>query len=92
MTGVGSARSELLRWTGRFAVPDFRSALEPGGFALPRKPSGALVGPRYRSRPRKLTPDEVTRVRALAATKSLRSLAADFGVSHETIRATLGKE
>jgi transposase len=38
------------------------------------------------SRPRKLTPDQEAMIRALAGTKSLRSLAAEFGVSHETIR------
>jgi hypothetical protein len=38
-------------------------------------------------RQRKLLPDQVTTLRALAGSKSLRALAADFGVSHETIRA-----
>ena len=38
---------------------------------------------------RKLTVEQHAAIRALAATKSLRSLAADFGVSHETIRAVL---
>ena len=38
-------------------------------------------------RRRKLSPDQEAAIRALAATKSLRSLAADFGVSHETVRA-----
>jgi hypothetical protein len=45
--------------------------------------------PRYRSRARKLTPNQEASIRALAGTKSLRSLAADFGVSHETIRTVL---
>ena len=40
-------------------------------------------------RHRKLSPAEEADIRALAATKSLRSLAADFGVSHETVRAVL---
>ena len=44
---------------------------------------------RYRVRARKLTPEQESTIRALAATKSLRSLAADFGVSHETVRAVL---
>ncbi len=44
---------------------------------------------RYRARPRKLTPAQESAIRALAATRSLRSLAADFGVSHETVRAVL---
>jgi site-specific DNA recombinase len=38
---------------------------------------------------RKLSPDQAVAVRALAMTKSLRSLAADFGVSHETIRTVV---
>ena len=37
-------------------------------------------------RPRRLTPEEEVAVRALAESRSLRSLAADFGVSHETVR------
>jgi hypothetical protein len=38
---------------------------------------------------RKLAPDQVVTIRALAGTKSLRALATDFDVSHETIRAAL---
>jgi FixJ family two-component response regulator len=41
---------------------------------------------RYMQRPRKLTPAEELSLRSLAQTQSLRSLAADFGVSHETVR------
>jgi hypothetical protein len=44
---------------------------------------------RYGRRARKLTSAEESTIRALAATRSLRSLAADFGVSHETIRGIL---
>jgi hypothetical protein len=40
-------------------------------------------------RARRLTTADEAAIRALAATKSLRSLAADFGVSHETVRAIL---
>jgi hypothetical protein len=36
-----------------------------------------------------LTPSQEAEIVALAATKSLRSLAADFGVSHETVRTVL---
>jgi hypothetical protein len=43
-------------------------------------------------RDRKLASDQVATIRALAGTKSLRSLAADFNVSHETIRTALRKE
>ena len=41
---------------------------------------------RYARRARKLTPADESAIRALFQTKSLRSLAADFGVSHETVR------
>ena len=38
------------------------------------------------AQPRKLSPDQESAIRILARTKSLRNLAADFGVSHETVR------
>ncbi len=41
------------------------------------------------ARVRKLSLDQESAIRTLAQTKSLRSLAADFGVSHETVRAVL---
>ena len=40
-------------------------------------------------RAQKLTPAEASAIRAPAATRSLLALAADFGVSHETVRAVL---
>ena len=40
-------------------------------------------------RKRKLSSEQVGAIRAYAATKSLRSLAADFGVSHETVRSVI---
>ncbi len=46
-------------------------------------------GVRYSSRARRLTVAEEAAIRALAQTKSLRSLAANFGVSHETVRTAL---
>ena len=64
----------------RVAVPDFRTLSR-------RRPGGS--GVRYSVRARKLTPAEESTIRALAATKSLRSLATDFGVSHETVRTVL---
>lgn len=45
--------------------------------------------PYSHGRPRELATDERAAIRALAHTKSLRALAADFGVSHETVRAVL---
>jgi hypothetical protein len=44
---------------------------------------------RHGTRARKLTPEQESTIRAFAATRSLRSLAAEFGVSHETIRAVV---
>jgi DNA invertase Pin-like site-specific DNA recombinase len=40
-------------------------------------------------RVRKLTSDQRADVRRLASTQSLRELASNFGVSHETIRSVL---
>ncbi len=53
----------------------------------PRSQPNESVVRRYARRSRKLTPADETAIRVLAGTKSLRSLAADLGVSHETIRA-----
>ena len=51
---------------------------------------GVTSPPRFRCElRRKLTPDQEAAIRSLAGTKSLRALAADFGVSHETVRAVL---
>ena len=43
-------------------------------------------GLRYSQRPKGLSSADEATIRALAGTKSLRSLAAQFGVSHETVR------
>ncbi len=40
-------------------------------------------------RRRKLSAEQEAAIRALAATRSLRTLAAEFGVSHETVRSVL---
>jgi hypothetical protein len=70
-------------------VPIFDFRMDP--LTSTRWPaSGEAPTPRrYRARARRLTSDQEAAIRALAATKSLRALAADFGVSHETIRAVL---
>jgi DNA-binding GntR family transcriptional regulator len=47
------------------------------------------VPSRYRQRARRLTPVQEASIQSLAATRSLRSLAADFGVSHETVRRAI---
>ncbi len=55
-----------------------------------RQPAGRSRREGYQTpRARKLTPEQEKAIRALAGTGSLRSLAADFGVSHETVRAAL---
>ena len=72
-------------------MPDFRPS-DPFVPRWPARPRRDAPAPRrYRVRARKLTPDQEAAIRALAATKSLRSLAADFGVSHETVRAIRGR-
>ncbi len=45
--------------------------------------------PYARQRPRRLSEDERSAIRSLADRKSLRSLAADFGVSYETVRRVI---
>ena len=71
----------------RIAVPDFRISSS----LIPRWPSRreASAHPRYRARARRLTPEQESAIRALAGTKSLRFLAKEFGVSHETIRSVV---
>ncbi len=73
----------------RVPVPDLR----PAAVFTSRWPSRAAhndcTPQRYRERARKLIPAQQSAIRALAGTKSLRELAADFGVSHETIRSAL---
>ncbi len=64
----------------RISVPDFRHFRH-------RVICGSAM--RYAQRPRKLTPAEESAIRTLGGTKSLRSLAADFGVSHETVRSAI---
>ena len=44
---------------------------------------------RYTRRPRKLSPAEERKIRFLSQYQSLRSLAADFDVSHETVRTII---
>ena len=74
----------------RVLIPDFRPVLPP---FIPRWPvisrSTNRSSPRSRSRARKLTPGKEQSIRALSGTKSLRALAAEFEVSHETVRSVL---
>jgi hypothetical protein len=51
---------------------------------------GPLAGPGPgMRRARRLTPDQEAATRAFGAPRSLRSLAAEFGVSRETVRAVI---
>ena len=73
-------------------MPDFRPApVDAPRWPVRSRPDESAPR-RYGRRSRKLTPAQESAIRALAHTKSLRSLAADFGVSHETVRAILGDE
>ena len=70
----------------RIPVPDLWSAVAPPPRRLSpaRRDDHAL---RYRvALRRKLTPAQDANLRALTGTKSLRAIAADFGVSLETVR------
>ena len=40
-------------------------------------------------RGRRLSPEQESTIRATAGNRSLRDLAAEFGISHETVRAVL---
>ena len=86
-----------LRWKRRkrrasLAPP--RHDTEPIDVAVapPRRVSGPSQRSSYQApRRRTLSSEQEAAIRALAATRSLRSLAAEFGVSHETVRAVLAR-
>src|SRR5690349_11635411 len=67
----------------RIRWPDLRSQHDHGLLGS---------GRRNRSRMHKLNPAEESAIRELAATRSLRSLAATFGVSHQTISRVLWRK
>ncbi len=70
-------------------IPDFRPAPVYTPRWSARSQRNQPTAHRYARRPCKLTPAQESAIRALAQTRSLRSLAADFGVSHETVRAVI---
>jgi hypothetical protein len=56
----------------------------------PRRVAGQSKRTAYQSpRWRRLSPEQVAAIRADAGNRSLRALAAELGVSHETVRAVL---
>jgi hypothetical protein len=62
-------------------------------FAQPpeRRPAGRSRRDTYQApRSRKLGAEQEARLRAVAQAAPLRDLAAEFGVSHETVRAIVG--
>ncbi len=71
----------------RVPVPDFRSLPVFTARWSTGSQRDASCPRRYVRRPRKLTPAQELTIHAVAWIKSLRSLAADFEVSHETVRA-----
>jgi transposase len=89
MTVRAETRSWRNRW-GSVSSPRHDTAgTEPIDVAsVPsRRVSGRSQRATYHTpRRRKLTAEQEAAIRALVATKSLRSLADEFGVSHETVR------
>jgi DNA invertase Pin-like site-specific DNA recombinase len=71
----------------RMLIPDLR-ARASGTRRWPSRQAPS-VEPRYRVRARRLTSEQERSIQALAAMRSLRELAAEFGISHETIRTVL---
>ena len=66
--------------------------IRPGFVVVGLPPARRAVGtsgraPYQRRPPGRLSDNERRAIRPLAATRNLRSLAAEFGVSHETVRA-----
>lgn len=68
--------------------------LPPGAILIavtpPRRPAVTTRQGSFTPR-RKLTPEQEVAIQTCSAAESLRSLAADFGVNHETIRAVVGQ-
>ena len=78
----------------RWGVGPFLTPFPAGAIVVATPPPRRGVGLSGRSsyqraRPRRLSPEEQEAVRALAPNRTLRELAAEFGVSHETVRAVL---
>ena len=84
---VASASSILPPRRLRIPLPDLRT--EPAFQRLWPSRRDEPPRPRYRARARRLTADQESTIRARAATKSLRSLSAQFWISHETILAVV---
>ena len=79
-TGIASASSIRPDGCCRIPFPDLRTEPEQDPRWPPRRDASAIS--RYRARARRLTPEQEFAIRALAGTRSLGSLAAEFGVGH----------
>ena len=79
-------RAAQARWGAREAGPP---QVATSRAVVPGVASQRARGPSLHRSPRRLSADQRSAIRGLAGTKSLRSLAADFGVSHETVRAVV---
>ena len=86
-TGITYASSIRPDGRCRIPFPDLRADPAPDVRWASRRDESTRS--RYRARTRRLTAEQESTIRALVATRSLRSLAAEFGVSHETIRAVV---
>ena len=89
--GVGSASSDVawLSLPRQIPIPAMGTTASFPWRSPASEPRNDATPGRYRSRPRTLTPEHAATIRALAGTRSLRSLAAEFGVSHETVRTAV---
>jgi DNA-binding CsgD family transcriptional regulator len=82
--GAHQHHQNLFERSVRIPIPDFRPD-RPVTYT----PRNGTASQRYRSRPSKLTPVQVTAIRALAHSQTLRAIAGEFGVSHETVRQAI---
>jgi hypothetical protein len=84
---IGSTSSIPPERRCRIPFPDLRTEPTPDRRWSSRRDSSTPLS--YRARARKLTAEQEAAIRALAGTKTHRSLTVEFGVSHESVRATL---
>jgi hypothetical protein len=100
----GNATDQNIDASAEAMVVELAPSIAPAGhfrisFPDPRtEPASTLQWPswcetlsphRFGARARRLAPEQESAIYALAGTKSHRSLAAEFGLSQETIRAVL---
>src|SRR5215207_8111200 len=94
---IESRRLSMVDWRKRWGSDSHMRHVLHGivviAEAPPRRVSGRSKRAAYHTpRLRKLSPDQEAAIRRLAATRGPRELAAEFGVSHETIRTVQRRE